>query len=174
MRRGRCPSGTCDQAEISPWRPRVRFGRATSSSRCPIALYTGTSATERCRSGQIDKKTGNRLRQQLIDEVTREPVEGEDKGRGYEYAKNAYIRVDDDELDALAVGGECFDDRVHPHVIGCDVGDVARSFDHAREASRRLSLKYLAEYMPPPPSNPCDYSVFVHAIRVMSRIAALR
>ena len=34
---------------------------------------------------------------------TREPVEGDDKGRGYEYAKNAYIPVDDDELDALAV-----------------------------------------------------------------------
>jgi DNA end-binding protein Ku len=46
---------------------------------------------------------GNRLRQQLVDEVTREPVEGEAKGRGYEYAKNAYIPVDDDELDALAV-----------------------------------------------------------------------
>ena len=49
------------------------------------------------------KKTGNRLRQQLVDEVTREPVEGEDKGRGYEYAKNAYIPVDDDELDAIAI-----------------------------------------------------------------------
>jgi DNA end-binding protein Ku len=70
---------------------------------CPIAIYTGTSATERVSFRQISKKTGNRLRQQLVDEVTREPVEGEDKGRGYEYAKNAYIPVDDDELDALAV-----------------------------------------------------------------------
>ncbi len=70
---------------------------------CPIALYTGTSATERVSFRQINKKTSNRLRQQLVDEVTREPVEGEDKGRGYEYAKNAYIPVDDDELDALAV-----------------------------------------------------------------------
>jgi DNA end-binding protein Ku len=70
---------------------------------CPIALHTGTSATERVSFRQINKKTGNRLRQQLLDEVTREPVEGEDKGRGYEYAKNAYIPVDDDELDALAV-----------------------------------------------------------------------
>jgi len=70
---------------------------------CPIALYTGTSATERVSFRQINKKTGNRLRQQLVDEVTREPVEGEEKGRGYEYAKNAYIQVDDDELDALAV-----------------------------------------------------------------------
>ena len=70
---------------------------------CPIALYTGTSATERVSFRQINKKTGNRLRQQLVDEISREPVEGDDKGRGYEYAKNAYIPVDDDELDALAV-----------------------------------------------------------------------
>ena len=34
---------------------------------------------------------------------TREAVEGDDKGRGFEYAKNAYIPVDDDELDAVAV-----------------------------------------------------------------------
>ena len=52
---------------------------------------------------QINKKTGNRLRQQLVDEVTRDPVENEDKGRGYEYSKVAYIEVDDDELDAVAV-----------------------------------------------------------------------
>jgi DNA end-binding protein Ku len=70
---------------------------------CPIALYPGTSATERVSFRQINKKTGNRLRQQLVDEVTREPVEAEEKGRGYEYAKNVYIPVDDDELDALAV-----------------------------------------------------------------------
>ena len=70
---------------------------------CPIALYTGTASTERVSFRQINKKTGNRLRQQLVDEVTREPVEGEDKGRGYEYAKDSYIPVDDDELDALVV-----------------------------------------------------------------------
>ena len=49
------------------------------------------------------QQAGNRLRQQLVDEVTREPVDGADKGRGYEYAKNAYIPVDDDELDAIAI-----------------------------------------------------------------------
>jgi DNA end-binding protein Ku len=70
---------------------------------CPIALYAGTSATERVSFRQINKKTGNRLRQQLVDDITREPVEGEDRGRGYECAKNAYVPVDDDELDALAV-----------------------------------------------------------------------
>ncbi len=43
---------------------------------CPIALYPGTSSTERVSFRQINEKTGNRLRQQLVDEVTGEPVEG--------------------------------------------------------------------------------------------------
>ena len=70
---------------------------------CPIAVYPGTSSTERVSFRQINKKTGNRLRQQLVDEVTRAPVEAEDKGRGYEYAKGAFIPVEDEELDAIAV-----------------------------------------------------------------------
>src|SRR3989440_1395660 len=70
---------------------------------CPIALSPATSASERVAFRQINKKTGNRLRQQLVDEVTREPVESHDKGRGYEYAKNAYVPVDDDELDAVTI-----------------------------------------------------------------------
>src|SRR6185437_7809508 len=50
-----------------------------------------------------NRATGNRLRQQMIDEVTREPVEGSDKARGYEYAKNTYVLIDDEELDAIAI-----------------------------------------------------------------------
>ena len=86
-----------------PARPYWRGYLKLSLVTCPIALYTATSSTERVSFRQINKKTGNRLRQQLVDEVTREPVEGEHKGRGYECAKNTYIPVDDDELDALTV-----------------------------------------------------------------------
>jgi DNA end-binding protein Ku len=81
------------------WKGYLRLALVT----CPVALYSGTSSTERVSFRQVNKQTGNRLRQQLVDEVTREPVESEDKGRGYEYAKGAYILVDDDELDAIAV-----------------------------------------------------------------------
>jgi DNA end-binding protein Ku len=87
---------------MAPARPYWKGHLKLSLVSCPIALYAGTSSTERVSFRQINKKTGNRLRQQLVDEVTREAVEGEDKGRGYEYAKNAYILVDDDELDAIA------------------------------------------------------------------------
>lgn len=70
---------------------------------CPIALYPATSSGERISFRQINKKTGNRLRQQLVDEDSREAVEPQDKGRGYEVAKGQYIQVEDDELDAIQV-----------------------------------------------------------------------
>jgi DNA end-binding protein Ku len=70
---------------------------------CPIALYPAVSAAERVSFRQINKKTGNRLRQQLVDDETREPVEAEDKGRGYEIGKNQFIPVEDEELEAIKI-----------------------------------------------------------------------
>ena len=70
---------------------------------CPIALYTASSSSERVAFRQLNKKTGNRLRQQLVDDVTRELVEAVDKGRGYEYAKNSYLLIEDEELEAIEV-----------------------------------------------------------------------
>jgi DNA end-binding protein Ku len=70
---------------------------------CPIALYTATSSGERVAFRQISKKTGNRLRQQLVDENTGEPIDPDDKGRGFEVDKGVYLRVEDEELDAIAI-----------------------------------------------------------------------
>ena len=61
------------------------------------------SSSERVAYRQLNKKTGNRLRQQLVDDVTRELVEAADKGRGYEYAKNSYLLIEDEELEAIEV-----------------------------------------------------------------------
>jgi DNA end-binding protein Ku len=88
---------------MAPARPYWKGYLKLSLVSCPIALYTASSSTERVAFRQINKKTGNRLRQQLIDDVTRETVERHDKGRGYEYAKNTYLPVEDDELDAIAI-----------------------------------------------------------------------
>jgi DNA end-binding protein Ku len=70
---------------------------------CPIALHAACSTAERIAFRQINKATGNRLRQQLIDEETRAPVAPEDKGRGYEVAKGQYLIVDDAEVDAIEI-----------------------------------------------------------------------
>src|SRR5947208_3420817 len=88
---------------MPPSRPYWKGYLKLSLVSCPIALYTAISSSERISFRQINKKTGNRLRQQLVDEVTREPVEADDKGRGYEVDKGVYIEVDDDEVEALEV-----------------------------------------------------------------------
>src|SRR5919109_4376971 len=70
---------------------------------CPIALHAACSSAERIALRQINKVTGNRLRQQLIDEETREPVAPEHKGRGYEVAKGQYLIIEDAELQAIEI-----------------------------------------------------------------------
>jgi Ku protein len=70
---------------------------------CPIALYPAASSSERVSFHRINKKTGNRLKQQNVDSDSNEPVEKEDVGRGYEVAKGQYIEVVDDELEKIQI-----------------------------------------------------------------------
>jgi DNA end-binding protein Ku len=66
---------------------------------CPIALYPAVAANERISFRQVNKQTGNRLRQQLVDALTGEPVQSHDKGRGYEVGENQFLLMRDDELE---------------------------------------------------------------------------
>lgn len=70
---------------------------------CPIALYPAASSSERVSFHRINKKTGNRLKQQNVDSESSEPVEKEDVGRGYEVAKGQYIQVEDAELEKIQI-----------------------------------------------------------------------
>jgi DNA end-binding protein Ku len=70
---------------------------------CPIALYPASSGSERVSFNRINTKTGNRLKQQMVDAETGQPVEKEDIGRGYEYAKGQYIIVEDNELAKIKI-----------------------------------------------------------------------
>ena len=88
---------------MAPPRPYWKGYLKLSLVSCPIALYTATSSGERVAFRQINKKTGNRLRQQLVDEGTGEPIDPDDKGRGYEVDKGVYLQVEDEELDAIAI-----------------------------------------------------------------------
>jgi DNA end-binding protein Ku len=88
---------------MAPPRPYWKGYLKLSLVSCPIALYTATSSGERVAFRQINKKTGNRLRQQLVDEGTGDPIDPDDKGRGYEVDKGVYLPVEDEELDAIAI-----------------------------------------------------------------------
>jgi DNA end-binding protein Ku len=89
--------------DMPPPRPHWKGYLKLSLVTCPIALYSASSSTEKVAFRQINKKTGNRLKQQLIDEETGNVVDAADKGRGYEVDKGIYLRVDDEEIDAIAI-----------------------------------------------------------------------
>jgi Ku protein len=68
---------------------------------CPIALYPASSQSEQIHFHQINRSTGNRLRQRLVDEVTGDEVDRSEKGRGYEIAKGRYVEIDPEDLEAI-------------------------------------------------------------------------
>jgi len=67
---------------------------------CPISLYPAIAASERLSFRKVNRETGNRLRQQLVDSVTGEVVEPQNKGRGYEVGEKQFLMVQDEELEA--------------------------------------------------------------------------
>jgi len=70
---------------------------------CPIALYPASTAAEKTRFHMINRETGNRLKQQMIDAETGDVVEGDQKGRGYELKKGSYVEVEKEELEAVQI-----------------------------------------------------------------------
>jgi DNA end-binding protein Ku len=70
---------------------------------CPVLLYPAATAVEKTRFHMINKETGNRLRQQMVDAETGDVVEGDQKGRGYELKKGQYVEIDKDELEAVQI-----------------------------------------------------------------------
>jgi DNA end-binding protein Ku len=70
---------------------------------CPVALYPASSQSEKTHFHQINRKTGNRLRQQMVDEKTGRVVEGENKARGYELKRGTYVEIEPEELEAVEV-----------------------------------------------------------------------
>ncbi len=68
---------------------------------CPVELYPATSQAEKTHFHQINRKTGNRLRQQMVDEETGKVVDKEDKARGYELSKGHYVEIQEEELEAV-------------------------------------------------------------------------
>src|SRR3979409_1918061 len=81
------------------WKGYLRLSLVT----CPVELFPASSQAEKTHFHQINKKTGNRLRQQMVDEDTGRVVEGDEKGRGYELSKGRYVEIEEDELKAVEI-----------------------------------------------------------------------
>jgi DNA end-binding protein Ku len=81
------------------WKGSLRLSLVT----CPVALYPASTAVGKTRFHMINRETGNRLKQQMVDAETGDVVEGDQKGRGYELSKRKYVEIDKEELDAVQI-----------------------------------------------------------------------
>ena len=70
---------------------------------CPVLLYPASTSVEKTRFHMINKETGNRLKQQMVDAETGDVVESDQKGRGYELSKGEYVEIEKEELEAVQI-----------------------------------------------------------------------
>src|SRR5215510_3817601 len=76
-----CPSRTVQEYPMAPranWKGYLRLSLVS----CPIALYPASSLSEKVSFNRINRKTGNRLKQQNVDSETGEVVSRDDTVRG--------------------------------------------------------------------------------------------
>src|SRR5689334_3408207 len=70
---------------------------------CPVVLYPASTSVEKTRFHMINRETGNRLKQQMVDAETGDIVESDQKGRGYELKKGQYVEIEKEELEAVQI-----------------------------------------------------------------------
>ena len=75
------------------WKGYLKLGELA----CPVALYTAASTSERISFHTLNRKTGNRVRRQYVDEDTGKPVEAEDQVKGYETSGGKLVTLEPEE-----------------------------------------------------------------------------
>ena len=64
----------------------------------PVALYAAATTSRRVSFHILNRKTGNRVHREYVDEQTEELVESEEQVKGYEIGKDQYIILDPEEI----------------------------------------------------------------------------
>jgi non-homologous end joining protein Ku len=130
---------------------------------CPIELYPAISPAERISFRQVNRETGNRLRQQLVDVVTGEPVERHNKTRGYQVGENQFLTIENEELEAAreeARSRPFSIQRAAEVAAPSEPDEVRKSGPGGRVATREVQRE---EPPPaPPPPGPVPAPVKVH------------
>ena len=70
---------------------------------CSVALYPASSTSGRVRFNIINRETGHRVHNQIVDAETGEPVQEEDRVKGYKAEGGRYVLLEEDELDCVAL-----------------------------------------------------------------------
>ena len=78
------------------WKGVLKIAEVT----CPVSLYTAASTSERISFHTLNRKTGNRVQRQFIDEASGKPVESADQVKGYDKGNGEYVILEPEEIAA--------------------------------------------------------------------------
>lgn len=81
------------------WKGHLRLSLVS----CAVGLYPAVSSSRELKCHTINRETGNRLKQLMVDSVTGDTVERDDQVKGCEIAKDELVPVEDDELSEIAL-----------------------------------------------------------------------
>jgi DNA end-binding protein Ku len=70
---------------------------------CAVELSNATDHSEKVSFRTLNRKTGNTVRRQYIDGVSGKPVADADEVKGYEIGKDAYLLIEEGEIDAVQI-----------------------------------------------------------------------
>jgi non-homologous end joining protein Ku len=81
------------------WRGHLRLALVS----CPVALFSAQHDRNTVRFNMINPETGNRIRMVTVDAETGEPVERGETVKGYQFKKDHYLIVTEDDLASVKI-----------------------------------------------------------------------
>jgi len=81
------------------WRGHLRLALVS----CPVALYSARHERNSIRFNMINPKTGNRIKMVTQDAETGEPLSRGETVKGYEFSKNRYVIITDEDMEGVKV-----------------------------------------------------------------------
>lgn len=81
------------------WRGHLRLALVS----CPVALYNARQDRSSIRFNMINPETGNRIRMLTVDAETGDELERRNLVKGYEFKKDHYLIVTDEDMESVKV-----------------------------------------------------------------------
>jgi DNA end-binding protein Ku len=81
------------------WRGHLRLALVS----CPVALYSAKHDRGSIHFNLINPDTGNRIRMLTQDAETGQPLERKNLAKGYEFKKNTYVLLSDEDFQSVKV-----------------------------------------------------------------------
>lgn len=81
------------------WRGHLRLALVS----CPVALFNAKHERNSIKFNLINPETGNRIRMLTVDGGTEKEVERRNLVKGYEFKKNTYLLLTDEDLNSVKV-----------------------------------------------------------------------